>query len=305
MTPFILKRLGLAIVVAFLVSAVTFLLLRLAADPAQALAGEGATAADIESIRRMYGFDQPLLAQYWAWVTRALAGDFGMSIYLKSPVLELIADRAPVTVTLALSSICLALIVSIPLGVVAALRPNTFLDRFALGTAVVGQAMPSFFFALLLILIFGVHLQILPISGSESWLHFVLPSIVLGYYAMPALMRLTRGGMLDVLGSDYIRTARAKGLRPPAVLFKHALRNAIVSVVAVAAVQLGFMLGGSVVVESIFSLNGLGRLAYQSIQRADFDTIQAIILMIAGVYVLLTFAADVLNAWLDPRIRVS
>ncbi len=305
MTPFILKRLGLAIVVAFLVSAVTFLLLRLAADPAQALAGEGATAADIENIRRMYGFDQPLLAQYWAWVTRALAGDFGMSIYLKSPVLELIADRAPVTVTLALSSICLALVVSIPLGVVAALRPNTFLDRFALGTAVVGQAMPSFFFALLLILIFGVHLQILPISGSESWLHFVLPSIVLGYYAMPALMRLTRGGMLDVLGSDYIRTARAKGLRPPAVLFKHALRNAIVSVVAVAAVQLGFMLGGSVVVESIFSLNGLGRLAYQSIQRADFDTIQAIILMIAGVYVLLTFAADVLNAWLDPRIRVS
>lgn len=305
MIPFIVKRLGLAVVVAFLVSAVTFLLLRLAADPAQALAGEGATAADIENIRRMYGFDQPLLAQYWTWATRALAGDFGMSIYLKSPVLELIADRAPVTVTLALSSICLALVVSIPLGVVAALRPNTFLDRFALGTTVVGQAMPSFFFALLLILVFGVHLQVLPISGSESWLHFVLPSIVLGYYAMPALMRLTRGGMLDVLGSDYIRTARAKGLRAPVVLFKHALRNAIVSVVAVAAVQLGFMLGGSVVVESIFSLNGLGRLAYQSIQRADFDTIQAIILMIAGVYVLLTFAADVLNAWLDPRIRVS
>ncbi len=305
MIPFILKRLGLAIVVAFLASAVTFLLLRLAADPAQALAGEGATAADIENISRMYGFDQPLLAQYWTWLTRALAGDFGMSIYLKSPVIELIADRAPVTVALALSSICLALVVSIPLGVVAALRPNTFLDRFALGTAVVGQAMPSFFFALLLILVFGVHLQILPISGSESWLHFVLPSIVLGYYAMPALMRLTRGGMLDVLGSDYIRTARAKGLRAPVVLFKHALRNAIVSVVAVAAVQLGFMLGGSVVIESIFSLNGLGRLAYQSIQRADFDTIQAIILMIAGVYVLLTFAADVLNAWLDPRIRVS
>ncbi len=305
MTPFVLKRLGLAIVVALLVSTVTFVLLRLAADPAQVLAGEGATAADIENIRRMYGFDQPLPAQYWAWASRAMAGDFGDSIFLKSPVLDLIADRAPVTVILALSSIGLALVVSIPLGVVAALRPNTFLDRFALGTAVIGQAMPSFFFALLLILVFGVHLEWLPISGSDTWLHFVLPSIVLGYYAMPALMRLTRGGMLEVLGADYIRTARAKGLRPAVVLFKHALRNAIVSVVAVTAVQLGFMLGGSVVVESIFSLNGLGRLAYQSIQRADFDTIQAIILMIAGVYVLLTFLADVLNAWLDPRIRVS
>lgn len=163
----------------------------------------------------MYGFDQPLLAQYWHWALRALGGDFGDSLFLKSPVLDLIADRAPVTITLALCSIGLALVVSIPLGVVAALKPNTALDRIALGTAVVGQAMPSFFFALLLILVFGVHLEWLPISGSDSWLHYVMPSIVLGYYAMPALMRLTRGGMLEVLGSDYIRTARQGcGRRP-------------------------------------------------------------------------------------------
>jgi peptide/nickel transport system permease protein len=197
------------------------------------------------------------------------------------------------------------LIVSIPLGVLAALRPNTLLDRMALSIAVVGQAMPSFFFALILILVLGVQLRWLPITGSDTWLHFIMPSLALGYYATPALMRLTRTGMIEVLSSDYIRTAYAKGLRPRVVLFKHALRNAVIPVVSVAAVQLGFMLGGSIVIETIFSLNGLGRLAWQSIQRSDLEVMQAVILVIASVYVVLTFLADLLNAFLDPRIRVS
>jgi len=182
--------------------------------------------------------------------------------------------------------------------------PNTIVDRAALTLAVVGQALPSFFFALILIIIFGVWLRWLPISGHASWMNFVMPSVALGYYATPAIMRLTRAGMMDVMSSDYIRTARAKGLRPSAVLFKHALRNAIIPVVSLSAVQLGFMLGGSIVIETIFSLNGLGNLAWQSIQRSDFEVMQAIVLSVATFYIVLTFCADMLNAFLDPRIRV-
>lgn len=197
------------------------------------------------------------------------------------------------------------MLLSIPLGVAAAVRPNSLIDRFALLVSVIGQAMPSFWFGLILIVVFAVNLGWVPVSGSNSWRHFILPTIVLGYYATPAIMRLTRAGMLEVLRSDYIRTARAKGMRPGKVLFKHALRNAVIPVVGLAAVQLGFMLGGSVIVESIFALNGAGFLAFESISRNDFPVVQALILIFSLIYVLLTLLADLLNAWLDPRIRVA
>jgi peptide/nickel transport system permease protein len=304
MLRYTLKRFGVALLVALTVSVVTFTLLRLSGDPAAALAGEGATEEDIEYVRKHYGFDQPLTTQYSAWLVKALKGDFGISVYLKTPVSEIIFERAPTTLILGLSALSFALILSIPLGVLAAMYPNTIIDRTALTIAVVGQALPSFFFALVLIIVFGVWLRMLPISGSASWLNFIMPSVALGYYATPAIMRLTRAGMMDVLSSDYIRTARAKGLRPRVVLFKHALRNAIIPVVSLSAVQLGFMLGGSIVIETIFSLNGLGNLAWQSIQRSDFEVMQAIVLTVASFYIVLTFLADMLNAFLDPRIRV-
>ena len=304
MLRYTLKRFGVALLVALTVSVVTFTLLRLSGDPAAALAGEGATEEDIEYVRKHYGFDQPLTTQYSAWLVKALKGDFGISVYLKTPVSEIIFERAPTTLILGLSALSFALILSIPLGVLAAMYPNTIIDRTALTIAVVGQALPSFFFALVLIIVFSVWLRMLPISGSASWLNFIMPSVALGYYATPAIMRLTRAGMMDVLSSDYIRTARAKGLRPRVVLFKHALRNAIIPVVSLSAVQLGFMLGGSIVIETIFSLNGLGNLAWQSIQRSDFEVMQAIVLTVASFYIVLTFLADMLNAFLDPRIRV-
>jgi len=193
--------------------------------------------------------------------------------------------------------------VAIPLGVLAAVYRDTWVDRLALLVAVVGQAMPNFWFALTLILVFSVGLHWLPVSGNTTWQHFVLPAIALGYYAMPSLMRLTRAGMLEVLGADYIRTARAKGLSPARVVFKHALRNAIIPVVALAAVELGFMLGGSVVIESVYSMQGLGQLAWDSISRNDYPVVQAVVLIIAVFYIGLTFLADVLNAALDPRMR--
>jgi peptide/nickel transport system permease protein len=304
MLKYALKRFGVALLVAFAVSLVTFTLLRFSGDPAAALAGESATQEDIEYVRKHYGFDQPLPVQYYNWLSNAMQGNFGISVYLKVPVAKVIFERAPTTMILGACALTFALLLAIPLGVVAAMYSNTIIDRAALTLAVVGQALPSFFFGLILIIVFGVWLRWLPISGSSSWLNFVMPSIALGYYATPAIMRLTRAGMMDVMSSDYVRTARAKGLRPSVVLFKHALRNAIIPVVSLSAVQLGFMLGGSIVIETIFSLNGLGSLAWQSIQRSDFEMMQAIVLTVASFYIVLTFCADLLNAFLDPRIRV-
>jgi peptide/nickel transport system permease protein len=305
MLAYAAKRALLALLVALTVSLACFLLVHLSTDIAVAMAGEGARSEDIEFIRKQYGFDRPLGVQYAEWLARAARGEFGESLYFRIAVAEIVWQRLPVTLTLGGYAILIALGLSIPLGVLAAMRPNSWLDRLALTIAVVGQAMPSFWFALLLMLLFGVTLGWLPISGSDTQAHFVLPAVALAYYAAPAIMRLTRSGMLEVLGSDYIRTARAKGLRPMAVLFKHALRNAVIPVVALAAVQLGFMLGGSVVIETVFALNGLGYLAWEAILHNDFPVVQAIVLLIALIYIVLTFLADLANGWLDPRIRIA
>src|SRR6478672_10092660 len=304
MLAFTAKRLGIALLVALTVSLITFSMIYVSGDPAIAIAGEGARAQDVEAIRKFYGFDRPIIEQYFTWLLGALHGDFGRSYTLRQPVADVIFTRLPVTMMLGGLAIAFALVLAIPLGVLAAVRPNSLADRFAL-TVAVGQAMPTFWFALTLILWLGVTWRLLPITGSESWRNFVMPAIALGYYVTPAIMRLTRAGVLEVLSSDYIRTARAKGLRPMTVLFKHALRNAIIPVVALAAVQFGFMLGGSIVIETIFQINGLGYLAWESIQRKDLPTMQAIVLVLAVIYVGLTLAADLLNAFLDPRLRVA
>jgi peptide/nickel transport system permease protein len=305
MLQYALKRAVLALLVALTVSLVCFLLVNLSTDVATAMAGEGATAETIDAIRHQYGFDRPLPVRYAEWLGRAALGDFGDSLYFRTPVAALVAQRMPTTMILGAAAIAFALLLSIPLGVIAALKPNSWVDRLALTIAVVGQAMPTFWFALLLMFLFGVTLKLLPISGGDTWQHFILPSVALGYYATPAIMRLTRSGMLEVLESDYIRTARAKGLRNTSVLFKHALRNAVAPVVALAAVQLGFLLGGSVVIETVFALNGLGYLAWEAISHNDFPVVQAVVLLISLVYIALTLLADVANAWLDPRIRIG
>ena len=273
MLAYTLKRFSLAVLVALTVSFVTFMLLRFSGDPAAALAGVNATPKEIEFVRVKYGLDRPVFIQYAAWAKRALQGDFGESNYFNQPVEAIIGGRLSVTMTLGGCALAFAVLLGIPMGVLAAVRPNTWIDRMALSISVIGQAMPSFFFGLILIIVFGVMLRWLPISGSSSWRHFILPSIALGYYATPAIMRLTRSGMLEVLASDYIRTAKAKGLRSGSVLFKHALRNAIIPVVSLLAVQFGFMLGDSLVIETIFAINGVGFLGYESIARADLPMV--------------------------------
>ena len=303
MLIYIFRRLLVALSVMLTVAVISFMLLHLSGDLATAIAGPESTAADVEKIRVQYGLDQPITSQFFDWLGAAVRLDFGRSFYFQNTVVELIGERLPITLKLGGVALLLAVVVAIPLGVLAAIYRDTWIDRLSLTIAVIGQAMPTFWFALTLIIIFSVGLKWLPVAGNGTWQHFVLPAVALGYYAMPAMMRLTRAGMLDVLGSDYIRTARAKGLSPSRVVFKHALRNAIIPVVALAAVELGFMLGGSVVIESVYSMQGLGQLAWDSISRNDYPVVQAVVLIIAVFYIGLTFVADVLNAALDPRMR--
>lgn len=305
MVRFIFHRLLVALAVLFTVAVVSFSLLHLSGDLAIAIAGPDASADVVEQIRIQNGLDKPLLTQFSLWFWDALHLDFGRSFYFENTVMELVGQRMPITLRLGGVALLLALVVAIPLGVLAAVFRDSWIDRCATFIAVLGQAIPNFWFALVLILIFAVTLKWLPVAGSSSWQHFVLPAVALGYYAMPSLMRLTRSGMLDVLGADYIRTAHAKGLSSFNVVVKHGLRNAIIPVVALATVELGFMLGGSVVIESVFSLQGLGQLAWDSISRNDFPVVQAIVLIIAVFYIGLTLLADVLNAALDPRLRTK
>lgn len=305
MGRFFVHRLTIAVLVAVTVSIIGFGLLRVSGDLAADLAGEDATPQEIAEVAKSYGLDRPLYIQYLDWAGSALSGDLGKSLFTNEPVLELILDRIGVTVRLAVFALAFALLIAVPLGVLAAIRANSWIDRGALALAVFGQAIPTFWFGLILIYVFGVLLRWTPISGSDTPAHFILPTIALGTLVMPPFMRLTRTGMLDVLESDYIRTAWAKGLSPASVLFKHALRNAILPVVSLSAVSLGFLLGGSVIVESVFALNGIGYLAFQSIVRTDFPVVQSILVFISFCYICLTLMSDLINAKLDPRIRLG
>jgi peptide/nickel transport system permease protein len=302
-TRFILRRLAVGILVAFTVIVLSFLLTRLSGDLAISIAGPQATQTDIEIIRKAYGLDKPLYVQFANWAGRAAVGDLGESYFFKDKVSNLIARRMPITMTLGLVGLGLALLMSIPLGILAAVREGTWVDRVVTMFTMIGQAMPSFWLGLILMIVFGLKLGWLPISGTGSWQHFVMPGVVLAFTAVPALTRLTRSGMMEALSSDYIRTARAKGLQRSSIIFKHALRNAAIPVVSIAAVQLGFMLGGSIVTETVFALHGVGFLAWESIGKNDFPVVQAVVLILAVIYIVLTLAADILNAVLDPRLR--
>lgn len=303
MIRFVLRRAVLAVMVCITVLVISFTLTRIAGDPAMAVAGPQATAEDVALIRTAYGLDRPLPTQFLEWASAVLHGDFGRSYLFRAPVAELVRARLPVTLTLGALGIVFALLIALPIGVLAALNEGRPLDRLLMGVALIGQAVPSFWLALLLIIGVGLRLQWLPIGGLDDWTGYILPALVLSFSAIPALMRLTRSGMIEALRADYIRTARAAGLSPWSIVVRHAARNAAMPVVAITAVQLGFMLGGSIVVESIFALPGLGFLAYESVSKNDFPVVQAVVLILAMLYIGLTLLADLLNAVLDPRLR--
>lgn len=305
MLAYVIRRLVLAVSVAITVMALAFILTRLSGDLALSIAGPSASAQDVELVRKAYGLDQPLLVQFFKWLRNAAVGDFGESYFFKDKVASLIRGRMPVTLTLAMVGLGLALTIALPLGILAAVREGTWVDRCVTGIAIVGQAIPSFWFGLILMIVLGLILGWLPISGTGTWQHYVMPGTVLAFTAVPALLRLTRSGMIEAMSSDYIRTARAKGLSRTAIILKHALRNAAIPVVSIAAVQLGFMLGGSIVIETVFALHGIGFLAWESIGKNDFPVVQAIVLILSLTYIVLTLLADLLNAVLDPRLRAT
>jgi peptide/nickel transport system permease protein len=297
------RKLGEALLVSLIVSFATFLLVTWTGDLAISLGGLSASREEIERLRANLGLDRPIVVQYLEWAGRALSGDLGRSFFSKEDVLPMILDRLPVTATLALSAIAVGVVLAFPLGLAAALYQGRWIDQLAQALAAVSQAMPSFWSGLLLILLFGVNLRILPISGHVGWTSFVMPSLALGWFVFPLLLRLLRAGMVEALATDYIRTARAKGLRPRRIVLRHALRNAVLPVVSLAAVQFGQLLGGSVVVEAVFALPGIGQLAWNSIQRADYPVVQAIVLFVALIFVAMNLLADLVNGALDPRIR--
>lgn len=303
MIGYLMQRLSLAVLVCLAVSLIAFFLLNVSGDVVSGIVGEEATPEQVAALRAQLGFDRPWYARYAEWLGNAAVGDFGRSLFFRETVASLIVHRLPNTLQLAGMSLMVMLMLAIPLGILAAFRPNTWIDRLALSIAVLGQAMPNFWFALILIVVFALELRVLPASGAATSMHFILPAIALGYNATPPVMRLTRAGMIEVLGSDYIRTAYAKGLSTWRVLFKHALRNAVIPVVALTAVQFGNMLGGSIVIETVFGIQGVGYLAWESISRLDVPVVQAVLIIVAIFYIALVLISDLLNAWLDPRIR--
>ncbi len=297
------RKLGEALLVCLIVSFATFFLVSWTGDLAISIGGLGASSEELRALRTTHGLDRPIVVQYLDWAGRALSGDLGRSFFSQQDVLPLILSRMPVTATLAIAALTLGIALALPLGVLAAVHQGSWIDNAAQTIAALSQAMPSFWSGLLLILLFGVNLQLLPISGSEEWSGFVMPSLALGWFVFPILLRLVRAGMVEALGADYVRTARAKGLGPARTVMKHALRNAVLPVVSLAAVQFGQLLGGSVVIEAVFALPGLGQLAWNSIQRADYPVVQAVVLVVALVFVAMNLIADLINGALDPRIR--
>lgn len=305
MSHFLQRRLATAVLVLLAISLLSFFMLKMSGDLAISLAGDNSGAEYVEFLRRTYGWDRPLHVQYADWLWKALHGDFGQSFYYGQPVFDLIRDRMPVTFRLGAWATGLALVVAIPLGVLAAIRPGSWLDRLVLLFALTASAMPIFWTSFLLIGLFAITLRWLPISGGTDLAHLAMPTMALAFFAMPGIIRIVRSGMIEVMAADYTRTARAKGLRPYAVLWRHALRNTLVPVVAVASVQFGFLLGGSVVVETIFAVNGIGYLTWQAINQNDYPVVQAAVLTVSSCYVLLTVFADLINRALDPRIRLD
>jgi ABC-type dipeptide/oligopeptide/nickel transport system permease component len=300
---YLLRRLWQSSLVIFGVSVVVFLILHLTGDPAALLLPPDATAEDIAKFRHDMGFDDPVAVQYVRFLKGAVRGDFGQSIRHGEPAMGLVVERLPATFELAGAGLLIALALAIPAGIVSAVRRNTAVDYVSTVVALLGQAMPTFWLGIMLILVFSVRLNWLPSSGRGDVEHLILPAITLGLFTTARITRLTRSGMLEVLGQDYIRTARAKGVGEPPVVWKHALKNASIPIVTIVGIELGTLLGGSVITETIFAWPGVGRLSVQAIFNRDYPVVQSAVFLLASTFVIVNFLVDVVYTYLDPRIR--
>ncbi len=305
MLTFLSGRLLQAIPVLFGVSLAVFLMVHLIpGDPAALIAGTDATHADVENVRQSLGLDRPLPAQYASLVGRAVIGDLGNSFRTGRPVLDEIAPRYLNTVTLGALALAIAVLLGMASGIVSAVRRHTIFDNTALLLSLAGVSMPTFFLGLLLMLVFSVWLGWLPLSGKDTWAHYILPAITLSTASIAVISRIMHASLIEVLNEDYVRTARAKGQRESLVIWRHAVRNALIPVVTVAGLQLGYLLGGAVVTETVFAWPGLGRLLVQSILARDFPVVQASVLLLATTFVAINLITDLIYGLLDPRIRL-
>jgi len=302
---FLLRRLPQLVVVLFGVSVVAFALVRLTGDPVTMLLGEGATRETIAEMRAELGLDRPIYIQYGRFLVNALRGDFGESLRYRQSALSLFVERLPATLELAGAALLLALAIGLPVGVMAALRPQSVFDTAVRAMALVGQAIPGFYLGLVAIIVFGAQLHLLPTGGRGTLAHLILPAATLASFQIAVVARFARGAMLEVLGEDFVRTARAKGLRRSRVVVGHALRNALIPVVTIVALQVGTLLSGAVVTETVFSWPGVGRLAVQAIYTRDFPVVQVTIMVTAGLFVIINLITDLVYVMLDPRIRVG
>ncbi|MCL6551987.1 MAG: ABC transporter permease [Firmicutes bacterium] len=305
MLQFVVRRLLEAVVVVFLALTAVFSLQFLAGDPVKLFLPTDTTPKQIEEFRQRLGLNDPWPVQYVRFMRGALRGDFGRSLRQGEPALALVLERFPATLALSGVAMALALVVAIPVGVLSAARRNSWFDHLGIGATVLGQAVPGFWLGLMLIYVFGVWLKVLPTGGRGTWAHYILPSITLAAFVAARFARLTRSTMLDVLSQDYVRTARAKGLGPRRVLYRHALKNASLPIVTLLALQLGQLLGGAVITETIFAWPGVGRFLVQALLNRDFPVVLVGVFLTAVAYSLLNLLADLAYAWLNPRVRYA
>jgi len=299
------QRLAWAAAVLVAISLSVFLVVHLSGDPTALYLGPEGTKADYDIMRAALGFDRPLPEQYGHFLARAVQGDFGRSLRHRQPTLPLVLERFPATAKLALAAIVLAVILALPLGIMAAVRRGSALDSGAMALALAGQCMPTFWLGILLILAFAVNLRWVPVYGGDGWLTLVLPTVTLGVWAMARTARITRSSMLEVLNQDFLRTARAKGIGEPAVILRHALRNGAIPIVTAIGLELGNLLGGAVITEAVFAYPGVGRLAVEAVVNKDVPLIQAVVFTVAAALLLLNIAIDFVYTALDPRVRLS
>jgi peptide/nickel transport system permease protein len=306
MTSYLIRRLLQTALVMLGVTAITFGAMFLSGDPTRLLLGEtrGMSNEDIQAFRQRLGFDRPVPVQYLDWLGKAVRGDFGISLHHRQSNFELVMQRLPATLELTFVGLAMALAVSVPLGVLAAVRRDTWVDRFAMVGAMFGQSIPVFWLGVMLMLVFGVTLNWLPVSGRGGWQNIILPAITVAVFSTARNARMIRSSMLEVLGQDYVRTARAKGVHERLVVLRHAFRNALIPIVTLIALDFGALLGGAVITEQIFAWPGVGRLVLQAINTKDFPLVQAAVTVLALTFVLINLAVDILYTALDPRVRL-
>ncbi|BBN59708.1 nickel ABC transporter permease [Hydrogenovibrio marinus] len=306
MLQYLVRLVGSLIFISWVVGSMVFFLIHLVpGDPVEVMLGDWASPADADALRHQLGLDLPLFQQYIHYLTGIVQGDFGQSLFYQQPVSELITNRFPYTLQLALLSLLIAVLIAFPLGIWASIRAGKWPDHLAMSVSLIGVSVPNFWLGPMLILAFSIGLSLLPVSGAEQPFSWVLPAITLGTALAAILARMLRASLLEIYHEDFIRTARAKGLSGAAVYGKHALMNAMLPVITVLGLQLGTLLGGAVITEVVFDWPGLGQLLVESIQRRDYPVVQACILIISVAYILVNGLTEVVYAWLDPRIRLA